>query len=193
MKKSTKKKKKPTALKYIKIKPPKSVTVIPAKPLADINFLLKALGDDEKLTLFFMTWVKHKRNATKAYQELHPGVSIEVAGVLGARRLGKVRETGGLTLILDAYGLGADTYFEQLHQGLNATKIIDAVMVDDYGQVQETDAEVPDHKVRRLYHQVLGKLHRIEKEENTNIVQVNQNTNSIDNIQDDELDGILER
>jgi hypothetical protein len=42
----------------------------------NIEKLEEAFDGDVDLLLFFLTWVKHGLNATKAYQELHPTLNI---------------------------------------------------------------------------------------------------------------------
>lgn len=133
-------------------------------PLADVEVLAEALGGDLELVLFFMTWVSCGRNSTKAYLKLHPEVTPKSASVLGARQLAKV----SIPVILDAYGLGVDTYLNQLKEGLNATKRVDVAIIQD-GEVVKGAEEVPDHKVRQHYHQTLGKLLSFEKPEVPNV------------------------
>lgn len=120
----------------------------------DIAILEEALGDKE-LVLFFLTWLKHNRNATKAYKELHPNVSEKVASVLGSRLLAKV----SIDVILDSYGIGKDTYFKKLKDGLEANKIrIEIVGKDKKGRNKYTRITEPDHSVQERYHSKLGEL-----------------------------------
>lgn len=92
-------------------------------------------NNDQKLALFFVTWLQCGLNATQAYLEINPQVSRHSASTLGARMLAKV----GIPEILSAYGLGYETYFQQLKNGLTA-------------EVNGT----PDNRTRRQYHHVLG-------------------------------------
>ena len=89
------------------------------------------------------------RNATRAYKTLHPNVSDDSARVLGSKKLAKVNKSA----ILSAYGLTYETYFEKLKEGLEAEK-----------RNQFTGELEADHKTRRIYHQVFGKLIRVEKD-----------------------------
>lgn len=163
------------------------------KPLSNIAYLHEKLGMDIELTLFFMTWIECDRNATKAYKKLHKDVSDDSARVLGSRQLAKVN----IEIILEGYGLGTDTYMSQLKNGLEATKQERITDVNISGEVVELMTDVPDHKVRSIYHTKLGKILGIEKPEQTNVLQMNQNNNqnnnSIDNIKDDELENLLTR
>ena len=162
---------------------------------ADIAVLEQALGGDKELVLFFLAWLKHNRNATKAYKELHPDCTEKSCGVLGSRMLGKV----SIPVILDSYGLGMDTYFEKLKDGLNAVNIELVKVVtekkDKKGkkkkEIKYEKVETPNYSVQSQYHERLGKILGVEGN-NTNVaVQVNTNTNIIDNISDDELEDLI--
>jgi hypothetical protein len=111
MKKQNKNKKKKEAPKT----PPadKSVATVFAGDLATLE---EALGHDQELVLFFLAWLKHGRNATEAYLELNPNVKRESAAVLGSAKLRNIK----IELVLEAYGLGAETYLQQLKAGLGA-------------------------------------------------------------------------
>lgn len=124
----------------------------------DIKELEKAFNGDLDLVLFFLSWVKNGRNASKAYLELNPHVDPHSARVLGSRVLAKV----SIQAILETYGTGAEEYFTQLKDGLSATKWNDF-----------TGEKEPDHKVRKDYHDKLGKLLGIEKEGNQTNLQIN--------------------
>jgi hypothetical protein len=196
MPKKAKKTKKRIAKKAIEKKQPKkkvvkAVVIKPEakpNPLADVDVLHEALGGDKELTLFFMAWISCGRNATRAYKKLHPEVTDGSARVLGSKLLTKIN----IPVILESYDLGFDTYFQQLKSGLNATKHVEGLKVEK-GKIKKVLMEIPDHKTRDKYHTKLGKLLEIEKEAQTNVIQVNQNNNSIDNIQDDELDAFISR
>lgn len=106
--------------------------------------------------MFFITWIKHNRNATKAYLELHSDVDEATAGVLGSKMLGNIK----IDTVLSAYGLGHEKYFEQLKEGLGATKWNDF-----------TGEREADHKTRLPYHDKLGKIIGVEHGEQTLIQQ----------------------
>src|SRR3990167_4369127 len=84
----------------------------------DIKALEKAFGGDLDLVLFFLSWVKNGRNATRAYKELNPSVDITSAQVLGSRQLAKI-DRGA---VMKSYELGFEEYFTQLKEGMTATK-----------------------------------------------------------------------
>ena len=74
---------------------------------------------------FIEAYVKHKGNATLAYQEISPGCKKESARVLGWRWLRKVNIKA--EEILDK--LGANNHFlaEKLVEGLKASKVISVI------------------------------------------------------------------
>lgn len=118
-----------------------------------INELEELLGSKER-TLFYITWLKHNRNATQAYLELHPKVTYNTARTLGARMLANI----DMKVIARAYGLDEQAYFEQLAKGLVATKR------DHFsGEMSE------DHNTRKAYHDKLGKLLGLEQDKGTQI------------------------
>ncbi len=126
----------------------------------NIDELLKDFDGDVDLLLFFATWMKNNRNATKAYQELHPNVTYGSAEVLGSRMLSKVRKS----TLLAAYGLDDVAYITQLKEGLAAQK------------VNEFDGTLfPDHIARKPYHDKLGKILGFEKDKA--FIEVNQQNN----------------
>ncbi len=183
-KNNLKKKKKTKAgkrKKKTKVVKNKSLELVPkTKPLTtDIAVLEEAFGGDKKMVLFFLAWLKNNRNATKAYQEIHPDVSYGVAATLGSRMLKKV----DITLVLDSYGIGIEDYFNQLKEGLSSVKYVGLAAIP-----------VPDQKTRRIYHQALGKMLGFETPDiqinNANINQ-NNNQNLIENIDDEELDDLI--
>ena len=118
--------------------------------------VLKGILPDKEIALFFIVWLKNGLNAKKAYIELHPDVGEHSAETLGSRMLKKVE----VSAVLSAYGLGIETYFGQLKAGLTADKW------DDF-----TGEREPDHKTRRAYHEVLGKLHGFEGKQAENSIQ----------------------
>src|SRR5690242_10741381 len=93
---------------------------------ASAKQLVELIGEPD-LALFFLAWVKHGLNATKAYQELHPDVGYQSATVLGSRALGKVNKEA----VLAVYDLGPDRYFKQLSAGLAATKLTPQIVGRD--------------------------------------------------------------
>jgi hypothetical protein len=119
----------------------------------NLSELKKAFNGDLDLMLFYITWIKHNRIAYKAYMELYPNVDEHTARTLGSRKLAKV----DMQLVMQAYGLDGDLYFNQLYDGIHAIKS------DATGQTY------PDHKVRKDYHDKLGKLLGIEKNEGVSI------------------------
>src|SRR3990167_7086107 len=102
----------------------------------DIKVLEKAFDGDLDLVLFFLSWVKHGRNATKAYLELNPNVDPSSAQVMGSRLLAKIDRTA----VMSSYGIGVEEYFTQLKDGHQAMKWNDF-----------TGERVPDHKTRGDY------------------------------------------
>lgn len=147
---------------------PRAPVVVPEKveEAPDINGrLLEALNNDHELALFFLTWIKNGRNATAAYQELHPNVTSGSARALGSIVLAKIDKR----LILEALDLGAETYLKQLSEGLQAEQTISIPATG-------ISFTIPDHKTRRPYHEALGKMHGFEGKGDggTNVaVQVN--------------------
>ena len=142
---------------------------------SDITLLEEALGGDRELVLFYLSWLKNNRNATKAYKELHPNCKIKSCGVLGARQLAKV----SISVILDSYGLGVDTYLENLKNGLTATKT-EYIVVGKYknGRTRTVAKQIPDTDRRDRYYEDLGEILGIKKRASTVAVQVN-NVNNI--------------
>lgn len=139
----------------------------------NIKELERAFNGDLDLVLFFLCWIKHERNASKAYLELNPSVDPASAAVLGSRQLKKVN----VEAVLEVYGVGLEKYFTQLRDGL------DAVKSDMTGQV------FPDHKTRDLYHTKLGKILGIEKGGNELAPNVQ---NNYFNLTDEQLDQLIE-
>lgn len=113
----------------------------------DLGELEKSFNGDLDLVLFFLSWLKNGRNATKAYKELNPHVDRHSARVLGCRQLAKVNVRD----VLEVYGVGFQEYFQQLSDGLGATKWNDF-----------TGEREADHNTRAKYHDKLGKLLNIE-------------------------------
>ena len=96
---------------------------------------------------------------------------------MGSRLLKRV----SIELVLESYGIGVGNYFDQLKEGLASVKYV--------GLMAEP---VPDQRVRRIYHQALGKMLGFESPDiQINNANINQNQNSIDNLNDDELDDLI--
>ncbi len=134
----------------------------------EIVKLKDVFGKDLDLFLFYLTWIKNGLNASKAYKELHPKVDDHSSRTLGSRLLAKVDKG----LIMQAYGLDHQIYFDQLKEALEATKWNDF-----------TGEREADHKTRQGYHDKLGKLLGIESDKGAG-VQVNILNNVIKNDQD---------
>jgi hypothetical protein len=139
------------------------------KPIDDDDEIAKIapfFKDDYDLFLFYLSWLKNGLNATVAYKELHPEVKEHSASVLGSRLLAKVDKN----LLMQANGLDHQKYYNQLKDGMDATKWNDF-----------TGEREPDHKTRQPYHDKLGKLLDIEKEKPSDVVipiiniQINEN------------------
>ncbi len=152
-----------------------------------IEKLEEIIGDKE-LVLFFLAWLKNKRNATKAYLELHPEVTYDSARALGSERLTKIN----ISAVLAIYGLDPEAYFKQLKEGLKANR--------KRAEISERDADgrpiyiyvdEPDHATRREYHEILGKLLGFEKGGNETMQQFNQQNNFY-NLTDEQLDRLIE-
>lgn len=124
----------------------------------DIKQLEQAFDGDLDLVLFFVSWIKHGRNATKAYLELNPNVDPASAAVLGSRQLKKVK----IDAVMETYGVGIQEYFQQLADGHNAMKWNDF-----------TGEREPDHKTREGYSKRIGKLLGVETDSPSTLVQVN--------------------
>lgn len=130
-----------------------------------LNDLEKLLGSKERV-LFYLTWIKHNRNATKAYEELHPGVTGHSASVLGSKMLSNI----DIRLIANQYGLTHEKYFEMIKEGLDATKAVSAISVGKDAGSRDVDfIDVPDHQTRLKYHDKLGKILEIEGEKQPQI------------------------
>ena len=112
------------------------------------------MGGDDEVTLFFIEWVSNGRNAAKAYRAIKPDVTAQSAKVMGSRMLSRVN----LSLVLDSYGLGVDTYFKKLKEGLSATRL--------FGKNAIIHA---DYNARRSYHEVLGTMHGLENKKEQGI------------------------
>ena len=108
--------------------------------------LQQQLDGEIELIPFMMEWLENGTNATLAYKKLHPEVTKGSARVLGCRLLAKVSKSALLT----AFSIGIEDYIKQLKAGLSAQ------IKDESGEV------VADHKTRRIYHQVVGKLLELE-------------------------------
>lgn len=147
---------------------------------AQVKDLSNAFQDKE-LALFFTTWLKNNRNATKTYAELHPEYNPDgnlgdyhTCATLGSRMLKKV----DISSVLEAYGLNIQLYIKVLQEGLWAESQHFLFKSKDGNNVFTNS---PDHKSRRMYHRVLGDLLGIEKVSPNRLTQVkidNLNLNS---------------
>lgn len=132
---------------------------------ATVAEMAEIIGDEE-LAMFFLEWLNNGRDAQAAYLKLSPNVSKESAAVLGHRWLKRVNQGE----IMAAFGLGPDTYFQQLDEGLRATKQVGITTgVTKKGKPIIKPTTVADHKVRRPYHEALGKILRIEDKESGDV------------------------
>lgn len=123
-----------------------------------LNDLEEMLGSKERV-LFYLTWVKHNRNATQAYLELHPTCSEVSARTLGSKMLANI----DIRLIANQYGLTHEKYLEKIKEGLDATKAVSAISVGKDAGSRDVDfIDVPDHQTQLKYHDKLGKLLGIE-------------------------------
>jgi len=130
---------------------------------SDISVLEEALGGDKELILFFLSYLKHDRNASQAYKYLHPGCTDDSCRVLGSRQLAKVN----INIILESYDLGIDTYIKKIKEGLEASEIeiINArIKKGKKGKNGKKDTIIyqeikrPNHAVQDKYHTKLGEL-----------------------------------
>lgn len=140
------------------------------------EILENEFGGDKNLYLFFVAYLKHNRNATRAYKFLNPKCTLRSCSVLGARQLAKVN----ISLILDSMGLGVEVYLQKLLDGLNASQVeIVSTKVTGKGKKQKIVHEEfkrPDHAIQKEYHSKLGKLLGLESEKGEPVsvaVQVN--------------------
>lgn len=134
-----------------------------------LNDLEEILGSKERV-LFYLTWLKHDRNATQAYLELHPNVTEHSAAVLGGKMLRNI----DILPIANAYNLNHERYLKMIDEGLDATKPISALNTGkDAGSKDMDFIEVPDHQTRLKYHDKLGKLIGVESDKQQTNVQVN--------------------
>ena len=113
------------------------------------NKILKHFEKRPRLLQFYLAWLVSgkdgKRNGVKAYQSIHPNVTYGTAGVRSCQMLKQISEIDKM-LILSAYGLGHDKYFQQMKEGIEA--------VDELGR--------PDHRARYNYHKDLGEILKIK-------------------------------
>ena len=149
----------------------------PPRKAYSIRALEKIFDDNKDVVLFFLSWCKHGQNATAAYEELHPEVTHESAMVLGSRMLRRVK----VEAILEVYGLGQEAYFKQLYDGLHAEHKV--VITKKNGDT--IDLSGADHKTRRSYHEVLGRLLKIETAVPETAIQINNYSNLTDGQLDD--------
>lgn len=125
-------------------------------------------GGDAKLLEFYMVWMEEGKNATEAYHKLNPDTKRRSAAVLGSRMVDRLTDVN-MRLVLQAYGLGRDVYFEKLKEGLNAHDVsfIKVPGKTDKDPVKIKRRKRPNFKDRREYHEVLGKMHGLESDKDT--------------------------
>lgn len=99
----------------------------------EANELLKACGGNEKLAFFAVAYLKHKGDATAAYQEAiaKPGTTYESCKVNGSNYYRRLLDTN-LALVLEARNLGWDRVLKKIDTGLEATKIVTSHTEPDY-------------------------------------------------------------
>lgn len=146
--------------------------------------------DDKQLLLFYIAWLKNGLNATKAYQQLHPLVTTESAGVLGTRWLARVKHD----MILAAYGLDIQKYMQQLKEGMAATRPIPvSVYVHEDGSITKREdgaIEAADHYARRFYHDKLGRILGLESKA---AVKVSLQSNNYFDVNNDQVTGLTNK
>lgn len=157
----------------------------------EVQKFLEACHGNPELALFYTKWLSNNLDATKAYKELHPDVTHDSARTLGSRLLHKVDKS----LLMQAYGLDTQTYFDQMKQGLEATRPIGAsILVTKEGKVVKSEhvgaIEVADHYARKPYHDKLGRLLGLEGrfEFNQNIQQ-----NNFFNLKDEQITEVTDQ
>jgi len=131
----------------------------------DPDKLLEVFNNDLGLLAFFKEWSINGHNQTKAYMKVYPDVSYDSARTLGGKEFAKV----DMKIIMREFGLDEILYFNQLFEGVQASKWNDF-----------TGEREPDHKTRLPYHDKLGKGLGIEKETNTGNVQTVYVLNKLD-------------
>ncbi len=129
-----------------------------------IKELEKIFDNNLDLLLFYLAWIKNGLKAGKAYKELHPDVDEHSADTLGSRLLKKVE----VSMVMQAYGLNHELYWQQLKDGVQATKFNDF-----------TGEREADHRVRKDYHDKLGRLLGIETETPSVLQQFNMGDQKI--------------
>ena len=134
--------------------------------LEKANRFVELCNGDMELAQFLNEWLNNGKNATEAYKKVHPNVKHESASVLGSKLLGKISPA----VIMREFGLTENLYFDQLYAGVNATKWNDF-----------TGEREADHKTRKDYHDKMGKLLGIEKNEQQSPTVAVQINNLIDN------------
>lgn len=120
--------------------------------------LIKKFDGKERLLRFFLAWLEHGRNGVKAYQSLHPACTYSSAGAISSQMLSEITAIDR-NIVLEAYGIGQDTYLKKLKEGLEA--------VDALGN--------PDHRTRHLYHKDLGEILNFRKDGGDVNIQINNN------------------
>ena len=142
-----------------------------------LNDLEEILGTKERV-LFYLAWLKHNRNATRAYKELHPKANDHSARVLGSKTLAGI----DIKTVAAAYNLNHERYMEMIDRGLEATKPVSALITSKDADSKDMDfIEVPDHQTQLKYHDKLGKIIGVETNQPTQQINI-----GIQNVIDDQ-------
>ncbi|SRR5260221_14663201 len=112
--------------------------------------LEEVLHGDPEMLMFFYQWLKHGCNGAAAYRAMRPNVTEESSRVLASRKLQKLTKVSPVA-ILAAFGMDISDYMKLLHEGLSATMLN-----------PKTEQQEPDYRVRRAFHQALGKILGLE-------------------------------
>lgn len=143
----------------------RKLTVRSRDKLKKINEIAKLITEmvpeRPELAEFWTLWIMNEKNAKKAYLQMRPNVTEESAKVQGSVYLSDLTKLNP-SLIMSSYGLDADLYLTQLHDGVKADKWNDF-----------TGEREPDHKTRKAYHDKLGIALGIESNQPQVAVQIN--------------------
>jgi len=120
--------------------------------------------ETKEQALFYMLWLKHGRNAKEAYKEFNPQcTSDRSATANGYKMIKKLPKDLVLRSYLQAYGLSEETYFKTMADALTSKQFFNPA----------TRQLETDYKTIKPYHDKLGKLLDLDKEEE----KVSQNLN----------------
>lgn len=130
--------------------------------IEDVAEVIRKMSPNKpELAEFWVLWIKHNKNATKAYAEMRPHVTHGSAEVMGCLYLAEIGRNMP-DVVLASYGLDLAVYMKQLKEGVEADKWNDF-----------TGEREPDHKTRKLYHDKLGQALGFEGKDTGPSVQVN--------------------